>query len=82
MEGHPAIRGVVQDRDDVLVIECHQCVMRATSACHDCVVTFLCDDERHDAQGAPLLLDADEQRVVHLFAKAGLVPTLRHRAAV
>ena len=50
-----------------LIISCDDCVMRATSACSDCVVTFFCEPA--------------EQRAVRLFAEAGLVPTLRHRAA-
>jgi len=25
-----------------LVIDCDQCVMQHTEACHDCVVTFIC----------------------------------------
>jgi hypothetical protein len=50
--------------------------MRASSACHDCVVTFVCD-----LDDGPLELDADEANVVRLLGEAGLVPTLRHRAA-
>jgi hypothetical protein len=63
-------------RSEVLSISCDSCVMRATAACHDCVVTFVCD--RDDG---PLELDADEVQAVRLLAEAGLVPTLRHRAA-
>lgn len=63
-------------RGGVLTISCDSCVMRATSACDDCVVSFVCD--RDDG---PLRLDADEVHAVRLLAEAGLVPTLRHRAA-
>jgi hypothetical protein len=63
-------------RGEVLTISCERCVMRATSDCHDCVVTFVCD--RDDG---PLELDADEANAVRLLGEAGLVPTLRHRAA-
>jgi hypothetical protein len=33
------------DDSDVLRIDCDECVMQATSACDDCVVTFLCSGE-------------------------------------
>ena len=59
-----------------LIINCDDCVMRATSACSDCVVTFVCEASAHDA----VVFDIAEQRAVRLFAEAGLVPTLRHRA--
>jgi hypothetical protein len=62
---------------DALVIECDSCVMRATSACTDCVVTYLCDAAEQHA----VVFDLAEQRAVRWFAEAGLVPTLRHRAA-
>ena len=60
-----------------LIISCDDCVMRATSACSDCVVTFFCEPAEHTA----VVFDLAEQRAVRLFAEAGLVPTLRHRAA-
>ncbi len=60
-----------------LIISCDDCVMRATSACSDCVVTFVCQSTEHEA----VVFDLAEQRAVRLFADAGLVPTLRHRAA-
>ena len=59
-----------------LIINCHDCVMRATPACTDCVVTFVCESSEHSA----VVFDLAEQRAVRLFAEAGLVPTLRHRA--
>lgn len=62
---------------DVLRIDCDECVMRATAACHDCVVTHLCERSGEEA----VVLDLAEQRAVRLLAGAGLVPTLRHRAA-
>ncbi len=60
-----------------LIINCDDCVMRATPACSDCVVTFVCESSQHEA----VVFDLAEQRAVRLFADAGLVPTLRHRAA-
>ena len=80
-----------------LIINCGDCVMRQTSACADCVVTFVCEsigrrtDQYADISHAvgtdghvehtAVVFDIAEQRAVRLFAEAGLVPTLRHRAA-
>lgn len=61
---------------EVLVVSCDSCVMRASSACDDCVVSFFCDDSGAEA----VVLDLEEQRVLKMLATAGLVPTLRHRA--
>jgi len=49
--------------------------MQHTSACDDCVVTFIIGREPGDA----LVIDADEERAVRLLANAGLVPVLRHQ---
>lgn len=57
-------------------ISCDDCTMRATSACGDCVVTFLCEREPDEA----ITIDLVEQRAVRLLADAGLVPRLRHQA--
>jgi hypothetical protein len=60
-----------------IVIDCDDCVMQATPACADCVVSHMCGTAEHSA----VVLDLAEQRAVRLFADAGMVPTLRHRAA-
>lgn len=60
----------------MLTIDCFECVMRATAACDDCVVTFVVGRQ----PGEALVIDADEERAVRMFAKAGLVPRLRHVA--
>jgi hypothetical protein len=60
----------------MLTIDCFECVMRATAACDDCVVTFLCDRQPEDA----VTIDLAEERAVRLLADVGLVPQLRHRA--
>jgi hypothetical protein len=57
-------------------ISCEDCTMRATPACDDCVVTFLCDREPDDA----VTIDLAEERAVRLLADVGLVPRLRHDA--
>lgn len=59
--------------DEPLVISCDSCVMRATSACEDCVVTFICDRHARDA----VVVDVEELRAMRLMADAGLVPRLR-----
>jgi hypothetical protein len=60
----------------MLTIDCFECVMRATAACDDCVVSFIVERE----PGEAVVIDADEERAVRMFAKAGLVPRLRHVA--
>ena len=50
--------------------------MAGTTACDDCVVTFVVDRE----PGEALVIDAAEERAVRLLARAGLVPRLRHVA--
>jgi hypothetical protein len=61
----------------MLRIDCAECVMRHTSACDDCVVTFVVGRE----PGEALVIDVEEQRAVRALTRAGLVPGLRHRAA-
>lgn len=66
-----------------ITIDCDQCVMRATTACTDCVVTFICDRADEGGQRGTetaIVFDLAEQRAVRWFAEAGMVPTLRHRA--
>ena len=55
-------------------ISCDDCTMQGTSACDDCVVTFLCGREPDEA----VIIDAAEARAVRMLAAAGLVPDLRH----
>ncbi len=56
-------------------ISCDDCTMRATPACDDCVVTFLCEREPDDA----VTIDLGEEQAVRRLANAGLVPRLRHQ---
>ncbi len=53
-----------------MLIDCGQCAMVETSACDDCVVTFLL------AQG-PVDLDDAEEKALENLAVEGLVPRLR-----
>jgi len=64
---------VGNDRNDVSVISCGDCVMQHTSACDDCVVTFICGREPDEA----VVIDVAEARAVRLLGEVGLVPRLR-----
>lgn len=59
-----------------LRISCDTCVMHATAACDDCVVTFLCGREPDDA----VVIDTEEWRALRTLRSAGLAPPLRHQA--
>ncbi len=48
--------------------------MQHTSACDDCVVTFIVGRE----PGEAVVIDVEEERAVRMLAGAGLVPRLRH----
>ncbi len=60
--------------DGVLRIGCDDCVMSRTTACEDCLVSFV-----HTA-GEPVavVLDLDEFRALRRLQHAGLVPENRH----
>jgi hypothetical protein len=59
---------------DLRTIDCGDCVMAGTSACDDCVVTFIVNREPGDA----VVVDAEEERDLRALGEAGLVPRLRH----
>ena len=61
---------------DNLRIDCGECVMRETSACDDCVVSFIVKREPGDA----IVVDVEEQRALRALGERGLVPRLRHRS--
>mgnify|MGYP000883090243 CR=1 FL=1 len=67
-----------------LTIACGDCALRHSTACTDCLVTFVLRAD-NALTGAPadvdLDLDPEQERVVELFARAGLVPRLRHLAS-
>lgn len=72
-----------RDQNSVFTISCDECVMRATSACGECVVTFLLDESSARERSPTALADLDDEqaRVVQLFGRAGMVPRLRHVAS-
>jgi len=57
-----------------MTISCDECTMQHTTACDDCVVTFICGREPDDA----VIIDVAEARAVRLLSDAGLVPKLRY----
>jgi hypothetical protein len=57
-----------------LTIDCDECAMQGTSACADCVVTFICSRE----PGEAVVVDVVEERALRLLSGAGLLPRLRH----
>jgi hypothetical protein len=57
-----------------LTIDCGDCVMAGTTACDDCVVSFIVKREPGDA----VVVDADEERALRSLSAGGLVPRLRH----
>ena len=59
-----------------ITVDCDECTLQNTSACEDCLVTFLLDREPGDA----VVIDAQEARAVRLLERAGLVPNLRFDA--
>lgn len=58
-----------EPRADV-VISCADCSRQNSSACADCVVTFVC--------GTSVALGADEAEALAMFQEAGLLPGSQH----
>jgi hypothetical protein len=59
--------------DEVLRIDCDECLMQDTDVCSDCVVSYICS-RGQDA----VVVDVAEVRALRLLSNAGLVPELRH----
>jgi hypothetical protein len=55
-----------------MIIDCNECAMQHTSACHDCVVSHLLADVL-----GPIEVDPDQASALVVLAEAGLVPELR-----
>ena len=62
-------------RAGTLHIDCAECAMRDSTACDDCLVTFIAGREPDDA----LVIDVAEARAVRLLSRAGLIPQIRHQ---
>jgi hypothetical protein len=56
-----------------LTIDCEDCALQHTTACDDCIVSFLLDREADDA----VVIDAQEARAMRMLERAGMVPSLR-----
>ncbi|MGA2208649.1 MAG: hypothetical protein ABSH30_03345 [Acidimicrobiales bacterium] len=74
-----------------LTISCDDCRLDGTSACDDCVVSFLLSDDLGARaagetpwrpQTEAVIVDAAEARAMKLLHSAGLVPTLRFERRV
>jgi hypothetical protein len=59
---------------DVISISCDDCDLRGSSACDDCLVSFVLGREPDDA----VVVDVEEARAMRMLSRAGLVPGLRH----
>jgi hypothetical protein len=57
-------------------IDCSECAMARTTACDDCVVSFIVSRE----PGEAVVVDADAERALRALGDSGLVPRLRHRS--
>ena len=55
-----------------MLVDCDECAMQHTDACHDCVVTAILQ-----IQPGPIDLEAPEIDALESMADLGLVPTLR-----
>lgn len=62
----------VEGNDAWLVLDCSECTMQGTSACEDCVVSYLLDRD-----GGAVVFDADEERALRALSDGGLVPAVR-----
>lgn len=56
-----------------ITIDCESCVMQHSSACDDCVVSFICDRDPEDA----IVVNADEHRAIQRLSAGGMIPELR-----
>jgi hypothetical protein len=66
---------MADDERGVLRIDCAECVMEGTSACADCLVTWLVGHE----PGTAVVIDVAEARALGALARHGLAPVLRHQ---
>ena len=60
-----------------MLIDCDDCVMQHTSACKDCIVTFLLDRP----EGA-VVFDVAEERAIRALQEGGLAAATRFEPEV
>lgn len=65
---HPSAQA--RQNPSSFVVSCGDCSLQNTSACDDCVVTFVC--------GSSVALVAEEARALSLFQSVGLLPPSQH----
>jgi hypothetical protein len=63
--------------EETISISCDDCELQNTTACEDCLVTFVLGRDPEDA----VVIDVREARALRMLSGAGLVPRLRHSAA-
>jgi len=61
---------------DAICFSCDDCEFQETSACEDCLMSFVLGREPEDA----IVVNVDEARAMRMLSRAGLVPELRHSA--
>jgi len=67
---------------DQVTISCDECRLEGTSACEDCVVTFLLSSESRRPAPVGVIVDAAEARAMRMLERAGLLPSLRFERRV
>jgi hypothetical protein len=60
--------------DATISISCDDCELHGSTACDDCLVSFVLGREPDDA----VVVDVEEARAMRMLSRAGLVPRLRH----
>jgi hypothetical protein len=58
-----------------MLIDCAECVMQATDACADCIVTFLLD-----RPSGAIVFDVEQERALRTLQDAGLAPSSRFKS--
>ncbi len=61
-----------------MLIDCDQCALQHTSACDDCLVSFVLARDPDDA----IVIDVEEARAMRMLTRAGLIPELRHTGSM
>ncbi len=72
--GRPDRQGLTVASDATISISCDDCELQGSSACEDCLVSFVLGREPDDA----VVVDVEEARAMRMLSRAGLVPGLRH----
>lgn len=66
------------DQPHAFTIDCDTCSLQHSSACDDCIVTFLCGPVDSTAG---VVVNLAEARALRTLGDAGLAPPLRHSGA-